>query len=173
MKTSHKIIYAVLAIIILIGGYIFFTRSKTTEEPTHILIPTENGTVVPNGLCGFSITSHGPNAKVDLSKTLIIKGAIDNTDRETLDCAWTMFEGQAGTVQAFAKTNGQDWKAIGKETPIPVEDWMTEKTVFSVSVDIDTAQKNLGVGTALKLVFMEENPSGMPPVDEYQLPLSI
>lgn len=120
-----------------------------------------------NSVCGLSVTSHSTNGKVALAKPITINGNINNVSKE---CAWQMFEGQAGTVEAFAFVNNQ-WKSISNQTPVPVQNWMTSSTTFTVEIRVDTENMNIVDGTPIKVVFTEENASGELPVDTYTLNL--
>ncbi len=81
-----------------------------------------------------------------------------------------MFEGQLGSAHAYAFVNN-GWRSISKETPVPVANWMTDKTTFSVELRIDTGTMNIAEGTQLKVVFTEENPAAINPSKTYTLPL--
>ncbi|MEI6553470.1 MAG: hypothetical protein WCO09_02780 [bacterium] len=129
---------------------------------------TAVGNVIPNGKCGLSVTSTSPNSKVGFP--LVIKGVVDNTKSKVLGCSWQMFEGQAGIAQLYFKDNNE-WKKLGASVPVPVENWTSDKTIFSVVLNSNNEGVGLPNGTLLKVIFTEENASGMPPVDTYELPL--
>jgi hypothetical protein len=171
MTTFQKTALVIIIIILLEAFYIFNMQDNIStsiiEQPS-TSIPTV--TITPNGLCGLSITSHNINGKAGLQKPITISGIIDNTNYAEKGCAWQMFEGQAGTAQAFVFVDNS-WKPISKLIPIPVSNWMTTKTTFTVELSIDTSTMNITTGTPLKVVFIEENASGEPPVDTYTLPL--
>ncbi len=171
--TSFQKTTLILITVILVGSlYVFNTQDNTPTLPTEQpdVTPTTITTVTPNGICGLFVTSHNVNGKASLQKPITVSGIIDNTDHQTRGCSWQMFEGQAGTAQAFAYVDNQ-WKSISKQTYVPVPNWMTTKTTFKVELTIDTGVMNIAAGTPLKVVFTEENASGEPPVDIYTLPL--
>lgn len=155
--------------------YIYKNNNKT-----NLLVSNQSATstdtvsvaVTPNGTCGLFVTSHNPKSKVSLAKPITISGIVDNTNRQTLGCSWTMFEGQLGSVHVFAFVNNA-WKSISKENPVPVSNWMTDKTTFLVEIGIDTGAMNIAEGTALKVVFTEENPAAINPSKTYELPLVV
>lgn len=122
--------------------------------------------------CGLKVTF--PTIGTTASFPLPIKGIIDNRNRTTLGCSWTVFEAQAGTVRAFANINNQGWKSVSYWAdnqsgaiagPIPLMttgDWMTESPVnVSGTVWLDPKVGKIPVGTPMKLVIEEEDPSGM------------
>lgn len=180
MTTYQKtpfIILAVVALALITGIYTYKTNpDQTTDQPatstvaTTTPIDTPVTTVTPNGTCGLLVTSHNVNAKASLIKPIIVSGIVDNTNRQTLGCSWQMFEGQLGSAQAFVFVNNA-WKSISKQTPVPVANWMTDKTTFSVELRINTGTMNIAAGTPVKVVFTEENPAAINPSKTYTLPL--
>lgn len=157
---------------IIVGAMIAFgvfdpkqKTDPTTSIPTPT--PTQNVTVVPNGTCGLTIFSHSVNSRVNFP--LMISGVVDNTNMNTLECSWLMFEGQAGSAQLYYKSPLDGWKPIGAQIPVPVQNWMSTKTTFMVTFTNPII--DLVSGTELKVVFTEDNASGLPPIDTYELPL--
>lgn len=167
MQTYQKtplVILTLVAIAIITGIYTYKANpDQTTDQPT-------TATTTPNGTCGLLITSHDINSKASLIKPIIVSGIVDNTNRQTLGCSWQMFEGQLGSAQAFVFVNNA-WKSISKQTPVPVANWMTDKTTFSVELRINTGTMNIAAGTPVKVVFTEENPAAINPSKTYTLPL--
>jgi len=143
---------------------------STDQSPTATTTDITPVTITPNGTCGLFVTSHNPDGKASLAKPITISGIIDNTNREKLGCSWTMFEGQLGSAHAYAFVNNT-WESISKETPVPVANWMTDKTTFSVEIKVDTGTMNIAEGTPIKVVFTEENPAAINPSKTYTLPL--
>lgn len=171
MKTYQKNLLALFILIILaVGAWLYIYKKPLPVETQSRTATTTTETVSTNGVCGLSITSHNPNDKASLIKPITITGVIDNTNRETLGCSWILFEGQLGSAHVFALINNE-WKSISKETPVPVLNWMTDKTTFSVEIAIDTGVINIAEGTPLKVVFTEENPAAINPSKTYTLPL--
>jgi hypothetical protein len=168
MTTIQKTFVVILILILGIIAYI--STQKNSVEDTTTTATSTASTSTPNGLCGLLITSHTINGKVSLAKPITVSGTINNADRVSLGCAWQSFEGQAGTAQAFAFVNNQ-WEPISTQTPVPVPNWMSTSTTFTVELRIDTGTMNIASGTPVKVVFTEENASGEPPVDTYTLPL--
>jgi hypothetical protein len=123
-----------------------------------------------NGKCGLMVTSVAPNAQVSFPVT--ISGSINNSNSKTIGCSWQMFEGQAGSAQLFY-SDRNTWHQLGVSAPIKVADWTAEKTSFTASLDFNNEKPGLPSGTQLKVMFTEENASGMPPVDTYDLPIML
>lgn len=169
MTTTQKTI-AIVAILIL--GIIAYVSTQKTpvEDQTPIATTTAPVVVTPHGSCGLLITSHNADAKASLAKPITITGIVDNTDRVAKGCSWQMFEGQAGTAEVFAFVNNQ-WKSISNQTPVPVANWMTDKTTFVVEIKINTGTMNIAAGTPVKVVFTEENAAAINPSKTYTLPL--
>lgn len=159
-KTSIIIILILLGIV-----YILNIEHKTPTTPIN-----RPATTTPT--CGLFVTSPTPHGKVALTKPITVTGIIDNTDYKTRGCSWQMFEGQAGTAQAFIFINNQ-WVAISQKTPVPVANWMTEKTTFTVELGVTVNTSTLTEGIPVQVIFTEENTSGEPPVDTYTLPLTL
>lgn len=174
MQPYQKFLSVIAAIVILAFGAFFCARSTGTFFGYQPAMPGQAAStpiaVTPNGTCGLLVTSHNISGKASLAKPITVSGIVDNTKRETLGCSWTMFEGQLGSAHAYAFVNGA-WKSISKETPVPVANWMTDKTTFSVEIAIDTGTMNIAEGTALRVVFTEDNPAAINPSKTYTLPL--
>jgi hypothetical protein len=123
---------------------------------------------VDKSKCGLLVTSVSANAKV--SFPVVIKGVIDNTAASSKGCSWQMFEGQAGTAQLFYKYQSS-WYSLGVSVPVKVDNWTSAKTNFTVTLNFNNDGIGLPNGTPLKVVFSEENASGMSPVDTFELPI--
>ncbi len=157
-------------LIILVGGYIYLRiNSNILNGVVGKNDGTKSNDVIISGKCGLLVTSHSPNEKVNFPIT--IKGVVDNSDRQSKGCAWQMFEGQAGVAQLYFKDTNSEWQKLGALTPVPVENWMSTSTLFSVGLNFNNEGIGLPAGTLLKVIFTEENASGMPPVDTFELPL--
>lgn len=172
MKNSQKNILLIIVLMVIVGVMIafgVFDPKKKTDPTTSIPTPTptQNVTVVPNGTCGLTILSHSVNSRVNFPLT--ISGVVDNTNMNTLGCSWLMFEGQAGSARLYYKSPAEGWKPIGAQIPVPVQNWMSTKTTFMVTFTNPII--DLVSGTELKVVFTEDNASGLPPIDIYELPL--
>jgi hypothetical protein len=83
-----------------------------------------------------------------------------------------MFEGYAGSAQVFIFADNE-WRPISGTTPVPVLDWMTNKTTFTIELKINTKDIQVTENMPVKVLFLEENASGEPSVDTYILPLNI
>ncbi len=120
------------------------------------------------GKCGLTITSVFSNAKV--SFPLTITGNIDNSNNQSLGCAWGSFEGVGGNAQLYFNHKNQGWKTLGNSALIVVPNWTSVKSSFSTTLDFDNDGIGLPGGTALKVVFSDDNATGLPP-DTFELPL--
>jgi len=114
--------------------------------------------------CGLTVTSHKEGQSVLFPLTLY--GVIDNTDSKNTGCNWAMFEGQAGSAQAYVYIDGE-WKVVSELTPIPVRNWMSSNSTFSVNLmkksglprDVEDVLKERGV--PIKIHFSEDDPAGL------------
>ncbi len=163
-------IILIIIVIVLVAGYFYSSKNKTAPVVINVEDTTPEPVIQKTGNCGFSVTTPLQNAGV--SFPLSVTGVVDNTDAENLGCSWIKFEGQAGTAQVCFNDAGE-WNMLGGPTPITLMgEWMTNAPVpFSFVIDFPTANIALTPGTAMKIVFSEENPSGMPPVDIFELPV--
>jgi hypothetical protein len=170
MKKHNKggiltLLLEIVGILILIVGAYLYLRTNTVVLDDIVV----KEKVDVSGKCGFFVTSPSPNEKVNFPLT--IKGAVDNSSRQSKGCSWQMFEGQAGVADLYFKDANNKWQQLNTSKPVPVENWMSTSTVFSVVLNFSNEGINLPAGTSLKVVFTEDNASGMPPVDTFELPL--
>jgi len=157
-------------LIIFVGAYVYLRLN--TNVLNNVVAKndgTKTGDVIVSGKCGLLVTSHSPNEKVDFPLT--VKGIIDNTDSQSKGCTWQMFEGQGGIAQLYFKDTNGDWQKLGTSKPVIVENWTSTSTLFSVALNNNNEGVGLPAGAPLKIIFTEENASGMPPVDTFELPL--
>lgn len=108
--------------------------------------------------CGLTITSPLPSTTV--THDIIVKGTLSmNPDAP---CRWTVFEGQAGTIDVRNPSTGEQ---IAPVVPFTLpNDWMEIALAggtmqFSVPVTIPQSYSGL-----LSMVFIEDDPSGERPV---------
>src|SRR3990167_11030697 len=158
MKIKN-IVLSAFATFILVAGF-SITTTTNAQNPQ-----------AQTGKCGFTVTSISPNTPV--SFPLTIKGLIDNSNSQKLGCTWNMFEGQAGTAQLYYNYKDSGWKLLGISVPIQVADWTQLNTSFSTTLNFNNGGIGLPDGTPIKITFTEENASGLPPVDTYDLPVKL
>lgn len=151
-------------LIIVIGAYLYF---RVNSDFLNKVVSKNNVDVIASGKCGLTVTSHSPNSKVAFP--LNIKGVIDNSNSQQNGCSWIIFEGQAGTAQIYFKDSNDEWKKLGEPKPIMAPDWTSTNVLFSVGLNFNNEGIGLPNGTELKVLFTEENVSGLPPVDTYEL----
>lgn len=175
MKNNKKggiiiLFLEIVGVLILLSGAYLYVRTTHPTELEDIIDSIPKKTITANGDCGFTVTSNSINDKISLPLT--IGGIIDNTNKKSLGCSWQMFEGQAGTAQLYAKYAGdEDWRKLDSAKPIIVNNWMADSTPFSVTVDFNNGGGGLVAGAQLKIVFTEENASGIRSKNTYELPL--
>ena len=154
-------------LIIVVGAYVYLRINSSFWSQ---IIPKNSGvSVVTNSKCGLTVTSHSPKSRVGFP--LVIKGVIDNSHSKVNGCSWQIFEGQAGVAQIYFRSSDGEWKKLGESKPVIAENWTEVNSLFSVGLNFNNEGVGLANGTELKAVFTEENASGMPPVDTFELPL--
>ena len=123
--------------------------------------------------CGLRVVTPAPNLSVAFPLT--VSGTVDNTKSKSVGCSWSMFEGQAGTLQlSYRDSVHQSWDKLGSPVVIHVGDWTTTaSTTFTTTVPLDNGNVTLPSGTKLQLTFTEENPSGEGIPDTYTLPVTL
>ncbi len=190
MKNNNKgyvsITVLIILLVLVLGGLYIYSKNKTSA-PINVDVGTvDNGsnsgnnnppatttppvTVGVNGNCGLYVQNPAKNTQVNFPFT--IQGIIDNTNTKKLNCSWQMFEGQAGSAQLYFYTKADGWQKLGNQIPVPVANWTAVKTTFSVTfTKFKTDLISISSGTPLKVIFTEENASGIPPVDTYEFPL--
>lgn len=156
-----------IVLIIILGGAVYIKSLKAQlaangirpASPTQSITQTATGitTTTQAQTCGLIVKTPVRGATVRFPLT--VSGTIDNTKPD--QCTWGMFEGTAGTVQLYVSKNGQ-WQPVGSQTPVPVASWTSNMTTFAVTINPGAAANSITQGTALKLTFMAENPSGDP-----------
>ncbi len=141
--TSSLIILGLFIVVLVISRNL---QTKTKETP--ILV---NDTPQQTSNCGLLTTAPGPNETVGQNFPFSV--IIDNSNRETLGCSWTVFEAQAGVV--YVKDISD--KDIADPTPLTTTmEWMTtEPVIYNANIQI----KNNYRGKA-NLVIKEDDPSG-------------
>lgn len=124
------------------------------------------------GTCGLSISSPLSNSNVTFPLT--IKGTVDNSKLASglVSCGWQMFEGQAGNARLYFYDNNLGWNPIGATVPIQATSWMSVKSDITAALNFNNGGIGLPGGTKMKIVFTEENASGLPPVDTLELPFN-
>lgn len=115
--------------------------------------------------CGFTINDVVEDDIVNFPVT--IKGKIDNTN-DNSSCFWNMSEGHAGSAQLYYET-GDEYKILGTPSPIVVEDAQAEATNFTTTLTFNNQGIGLPLGSDLKIVFTDEDPSGKGDVDSKEI----
>jgi len=126
--------------------------TENNSETKQSNLPKIEVTRTPANNCGdkgFVVQS--PNLDIGTSFPIYVEGVVDN--RDSGECRWTVFEGQAGKVEAFDTENNLVSDGVLKT----VEDWMTdEPRNYKAILNLHKAP----VSRDLKIVITEENPSG-------------
>ncbi len=133
-----------------------------------------NSTIISNygvqGKCGLNLNY--PIANTSVKFPLVISGTIDNSNYRELGCAWNVFEGVIGTAQLYYYSNTLGWKAIGESVIVNSSGYNNGTFALTSTINF----KNNGIGlpntTLMKIVFTEENPSGIAnTTDTFELPV--
>ncbi len=158
---KNTLIVVLLAVVIGFGVYTTSSKkaiapapqqpSQSTNQP-----PAEPAKVAASH-CGLTVNSPMPTSGVIFP--LIINATVDNTQMSTLGCSWTVFEGQAGTVDI--KDAQGATLAIGVLQT--TSNWMTTApTVYTSTI---TSLSNSIYTGPLNIIFTEENPADFPTPD--------
>lgn len=145
--------------------------SSTSNIPTSS-VPNNSGSYA--SVCGMTVMSQKIGEKVTIPFTVF--GTIDNTRSKQIGCSWSMFEGESGTAELLVQVGG-DWKRISKITIVPVKNWMSAGSSFSVDLEKDNSlitpqiSKALIAGAPLRVHFYEEDPAGSGRSDQLNLDL--
>lgn len=154
-RGNAKIIVILIALVALLGIGWYIQKMETKQEVVNnnnaidLVQPAESP-------CGLVVEN--PLPMTDVSVPFAVTGAI-HTNSE-LDCRWTIFEGQGGTIEIRnANTNA----IILSKTPMMLTqmDWM-DRAIAGQDVDFATQVSSLDVaytGPAL-IILEEDNPSG-------------
>ncbi len=126
--------------------------TENNSDTKQSSLPKIEVTRTPDNNCGdkgFVVQS--PNLDIGTSFPIYVEGVVDN--RYAGECRWTVFEGQAGTIEAFDVENN----LISDGALRTVEDWMTdEPRNYKAILNLHKAP----VSKDLKIVITEEDPSG-------------
>lgn len=104
---------------------------------------SESKTEIPENQ---DIIINSPKTGELINSPLIITGQVNGN-------GWSGFEGQVGTVKLL----GADGEILGTAILEPTTDWMRLPTKFKATLEFTSSKEQNG-----KLVFKNENPSGMP-----------
>ncbi|MEK7061661.1 MAG: GerMN domain-containing protein [Patescibacteria group bacterium] len=138
------LIILIVVIVVLIIGTIIFWQQKRTG-----ILPTET----ESGIEVFL-----PKLNEEISSPLEIKGTVNGN-------GWIGFEAQVGTVKLLDSENNELAKTYLKATT----NWMKPSVRFEATLDFIALNIDEG-----KLVFSNENPSGLPEYNrEFILPVKI
>ncbi len=166
----------VIIFILVVASLAAFIYSKQSEKTSIVPIkePTSVVPKTPLSHCGLTIISPSSGAVIPGGATIgpvTVEGVVDNTHMKEIGCSWTLFEGQLGTAEMEFQDQ-QGWHSLGNIQPVMLTgDWMTSGPVaFTFTMSFPNGGIGLPPGTPLKIIFTEENPSGMPPVDTLDLP---
>lgn len=94
---------------------------------------------------------------------LSVRGVVDNSAQP--DCAWVVFEGQAGTLTLYDATN----QVVGQSFLQAQGDWMTTGPVV-VTGTVELSQE-VSAGQPLRLVINDDDPSGLRSPQMIEIPL--
>jgi hypothetical protein len=149
----------------------FSSGDKVVETIISTFASNATNTASKVSHCGMTINSPLKDAKV--SFPLTISGVIDNRNAMALGCSWSLFEGEAGSVQLYFKgTPTSNWSPLGSPVVVPVKgNWMTAGPVpFSVTLKFNNEGIGLGGGTQMKAVFTDNQQKDNTPSSTLELP---
>jgi hypothetical protein len=164
---------AIIAVL-LIGGIVYFSQKKTTDNKTatqnnNSQVTTDTSatkTTVSKPKpataanvttkCGLKITSPAINSSVDVP--FVVKGVIDTLNVK--GCVWNESNARAGEAEIFYNRNGEGWRSSGTSVPIitsNIPGSPTTTLAFEASFNLNRTALGLGSGTPVKIVFTELN----------------
>jgi hypothetical protein len=123
----------------------------------YICTPTNVQNLDTNTDCGFSINNISPKSRVNFP--LKVEGTIDNSSGRS--CYWGTFEGRVGTAQLYYNYNNTGWKTIGQSSIVKTTTDNQIKISFATSLNFNNEGIGLPPGTLMKIVFNDENVSGL------------
>ncbi len=150
----------VFIILLLIIGVIIYNNKVKNKS-----VEVSQNTNTPASKCGLTIVSPLPGETINFTSdfTFIVKGIVDNTQREKLGCSWTVFEAQAATMKVL----NSDKETIGTGLLTAKDsDWMTDQPT-----EYEGTVKVTGTLTDFSLLVTENDPSGQGNVDIIEIPL--
>jgi len=145
MKKAIWLLIILGIIIVILFGVLIFIPRNFDQNLNEII-----------GEDGLAITSLKPNQQI--FSPLKITGSVSGN-------GWAGFEGQVGTVKLLDKEGNQ----IGLAILNAVTNWMSPTVDFQTYLQFSSGQDQDG-----KLVFLNENPSGLPENSrEFSVPVKI
>ncbi len=142
---------AILIIIVIGLGAYTISKNRAVAPSTNNNNQGQQQAVAASH-CGLTVNSPLPGDTVTFPLT--INATVDNTQAQSLGCAWTVFEAQAGPVEVLDQ-NGNVVAMVPLST---TSDWMTSNaTQYSATI---TSISNPAYTGRMTLKFTEDNPSG-------------
>jgi hypothetical protein len=158
---STFIVKGTIAILVVVAGGGILTYQYYFIPKQEIKNPLEE-----TSLTQSLITITSPQANSNVNFPLIVTGIIGPN--------WGRFEGTAGNAQLYfwvgSKMAGE-WKQIGTPVSIIVDDWTAPTTNLHFTVNFNNSGLGLSNGTMMKIIFTEENASGLGTPETFELPV--
>lgn len=154
-RGNAKIIVIILALVALLGVAWYWSNAKIPQQQP--APNTEVNAVTPaHSPCGLDIAN--PLASTNITVPFTITGTVHSNN--SLPCHWTLFEGQAGTIEIRNATTSAIIKHAMPFGPLPM-DWM-DRAIAGQDVDFSIPVSSLDVAYTgpATIIFQEENPSG-------------
>lgn len=147
----RKIFPYILGVVVVVSFVSYFLFYKNNKNPTEQ--NTQQYSSTPTTNCGLTVINVLPYTTHTLP--LEITAIVNNTHRETLGCSWTVFEGQAGTIQ-IQKENGEN---IGEPLLLTTKStsWMTDESSIYSTILETLPDEFKG---KINIIITEDNPSG-------------
>lgn len=154
-RGNAKIIVIIFALVALLGIAYYWSNTKMPQQQpapdTTVNTPTP-----AHSPCGLDITS--PLASTNVTIPFTITGTIHSNN--SLSCHWTMFEGQAGTIEIRNATTSAIIMQKISFGMLP-GNWM-DLAIAGQDVNFSIPISSLDVAYTgpATIIFEEENPSG-------------
>jgi hypothetical protein len=148
-----------VALVVFIIVDIVWHRKAAAPVPTIITTPESEAQAQKADAthCGLTVNSPLPGTIVTFPLT--IQTVVDNTQSAKLNCSWSVFEAQAGSV-TVKDTGGH---IVGKGVLKTTANWMTTAaTPYTATISSITHPAYTG---PLQLTFTEDNAAGKPNPD--------
>ena len=152
----------IISLIVICLGLLFFIFSSlfSAQNPRSDKKTVSAPSVTPPASCS-AVTVLSPKPNQSITTPLNVQIVVDNRG---MDCHWTVFEGQAGTMEL----KDEQGNVLGKGILSTTENWMTTDPVRFIGDISATIPKNI---SRITLYLYEENPGGNTDTATITIPL--
>lgn len=167
-NSNHGGLIGIIIVLLIIalgaGTYLYYNKAEAPVKPDSTTsIPSEFAST-----CGIIVDA--PKNDEAVSFPVTVTGRIDNTNAASAGCSWGMFEGQGGVATLHYETK-DGWSLPVDTKPIMVDEWMTTKTNFTVTLNFNNATNQFPSGYNFKIILTEDNASGLGVSDMVEIPV--